>query len=305
MQQYVFEEQIQTTLFGAIYRAKAENGSKVAIKLSDLSHGITHGKENPKNEVLLMKKLSSSGLDGKQYILKLLDNFYFKHEGISYYCSVTEFAQEDLLERIQYLAAKGRQMSFQAIHHCFRQIVEGVCFLHRSGISHLDLSLENILLKNDTEVKICDFGQAENRRFFEPQRELKGKFHYMAPEVYGHRGFDGYKADVWSVGVILWALLTGSLLYQRPNQMDANFRKLTKGKPGIEALLRANRVFDVPAGVIDLIAGMLSIRLDARFSIEQVLRHPWVQSEFEGKQKLKISHSSSDSVLYSNLKSRK
>jgi serine/threonine protein kinase len=279
--QYTFGTKIRATLFGEIYRAKDQNRSDVALKLSNLSQGIEQG-ENPMNEVLLMKKIAlfNSDLTGKKYILKLLDTFYITHKGAAYYCSVLELADEDLLERLQSLAAKGRQMSFRAINLLFQQILQGVSFLHHHRISHLDLSLENILLTRD-EVRICDFGQAERRRLFKSQQARKGKFQYMAPEVYNYEPFDGHKADVWSLGVIFWALLTGSLLYQKPNQTDANFRRLVKGKAGIEELLRGKRVFDVPSNAIDLLAGMLSICPASRFTIDDVLQNSWIQSEYK------------------------
>jgi len=99
----------------------------------------------------------------------------------------------------------------------------------------------------------------------------------MAPEVFANKEFDGQKADIWSLGVILWSLLTSLGLYKFPADPDAQFQRLRNGKQGIKELLSAFKVHGIPETVIDLLSGMLNVDPTQRFNIHQVLEHPWVQ----------------------------
>ncbi|TMW58183.1 hypothetical protein Poli38472_011771 [Pythium oligandrum] len=93
----------------------------------------------------------------------------------------------------------------------FRQIVEGLDHIHRLGVAHRDVSLENVLLDAQWQVKLCDFAlsTSTNREC----TECVGKLHYMAPEVLIGRGYDPVKADVWSLGIMLFIMVTGSPLF--------------------------------------------------------------------------------------------
>jgi len=148
-------------------------------------------------------------------------------------------------------------------------------FIHKNGLVHLDLSLENILLTKQKVLKICDFGLAREGRIFKLPHPV-GKLPYMAPEVFAKKEFDGQKADVWSLGVILWCLVTSLALYEMPTDTDARFQRLRSGKKGIKELLKAFQVDGIPESVIDLLSGMLNVNPNQRLSIKAVLDHPWL-----------------------------
>jgi serine/threonine protein kinase len=271
--EYTFEKKLYSTLCGDIYSARDEFGGSVAIKVSKMCASLNG--ENPMNEGIILKRLASLKEDeGKKYILKMFDKFYVNCHGVEFCCLIVEMGNGDLLERVQAGLAKEKRLSFREVRQHFMQIAQGVYFLHKNGISHLDLSLENILVLNE-EIRICDFGQAETQRFFKAQKSRKGKLKYQCPEIYNYQDFDGYKADVWSLGVMLWAMLTGSLLYNRPHDTDSNFRYLTKGQDGIEKLLREQKVYDVPSCIIEGLAKMLSVDPKNRWTIAEVLAHNW------------------------------
>ena len=145
----------------------------------------------------------------------------------------------------------------------FRQIIYGLEYLHSLGICHRDLKPENILLDEQHNVKIADFGFA---RFVKTNvaETSCGSPHYAAPEVIRGDPYDGRAADVWSCGVILYALLAGYLPFD-----DQNVRNLlNKVKRGYYQMPQ----FQEP--VKDLISRMLTLDPAARITISQIKAHP-------------------------------
>jgi len=158
-------------------------------------------------------------------------------------------------------------------------MAKGVAFLHKHGIAHLDLSLENMLLTSEDEIRICDFGQAQQNRLFRAFSPRRGKTTYMAPEIYCFHPYDGYKADVWSLGVIFWSMLSNGSLYDKPVPSDPHFAYVQKGKEGLQQLFEGSDVNDIAPQCVDLLSHMLSIYPGSRYTIEEVLAHPWMQPE--------------------------
>ena len=107
--------------------------------------------------------------------------------------------------------------------------------MHLNGVAHLDLSLENTMIETqrNLHVKIIDFGVAKKRIFNQKEWKLNvrvGKMGYMAPEVYDKKLFDPRKADLWSLGVMLYIMILGTPPYTKPNKRDDQiFRYIMKG----------------------------------------------------------------------------
>ena len=100
----------------------------------------------------------------------------------------------------------------------FRQILSAVGYCHSFNICHRDLKPENILLTKDLEIKIADFGMAALHQ--SPDHKLKtscGSPHYAAPELIKGFAYRGNQADIWSLGVILYATLSGTLPFDVGN----------------------------------------------------------------------------------------
>jgi serine/threonine protein kinase len=124
----------------------------------------------------------------------------------------------------------------------FRQLVDGVLYCHQNGVCHRDLKPENLLLDENGDLKISDFGLSalyeggggngtdgtENSRAALLHTTC-GTPNYVAPEVLADKGYDGRAADVWSIGVILYVLLAGFLPFDEPT-MSALFRKIQKAE---------------------------------------------------------------------------
>ncbi|KAK9902575.1 hypothetical protein M0R45_001510 [Rubus argutus] len=114
----------------------------------------------------------------------------------------------------------------------FQQLIDGVSYCHKQGVFHRDLKLENILLDSTGNIKICDFGFSALPQHFRSDGLLHtacGTPNYVAPEILANKGYDGAAADIWSCGVILFAILSGYLPFLDRN-LAALIKRSTRGK---------------------------------------------------------------------------
>jgi len=161
----------------------------------------------------------------------------------------------------------------------FRQLVEGVEYCHKMGVCHRDLKPENLLLDEHGNLKISDFGlsslyvgdaDSEGASRTELLHTTCGTPNYVAPEVLADKGYDGKKADVWSIGVILYVLLAGFLPFDEPT-IVALFAKIQ------------NADFSYPSFFTDRARDLLDRVLVAdptlRISLTEVRNHPMVYVE--------------------------
>eukprot|EP01084_Bolivina_argentea_P208797 355845_1 len=205
----------------------------------------------------------------------------------------TYFANNPKMKRIMLFHAT-KTMPYQpwidTIQVMFRQIVTSVDYLHSKGIAHLDLSLENIMLGNTTDIKtqIIDFGVAydisQNNGSWKTSKRV-GKYRYMAPEVAADGVvYDARSADVWSLGVVLFTMLTGSAPYKKPvivqdlndkhSSGDIVLTYLLNGQ--IDAILRKQKKrWMVSDDALDLMKRIFRLER-RRIQMEEVLRHPFV-----------------------------
>jgi 5'-AMP-activated protein kinase catalytic alpha subunit len=92
--------------------------------------------------------------------------------------------------------------------------------MHSKKILHRDIKLDNILLDGKGRVKIADFGVSKRVKSGEQMREQCGTPAYIAPEIIRDLGYSGFKADVWSAGVVLFAMLYGTVPFKANNMQD-------------------------------------------------------------------------------------
>jgi 5'-AMP-activated protein kinase catalytic alpha subunit len=151
----------------------------------------------------------------------------------------------------------------------FLKILTGVCGLHSRKILHRDIKLDNILLDEHNEPTICDFGVSRRMADGEVIHEQCGTPAYIAPEVITDEGYSGLKADVWSLGIMLFAMLIGKMPFKGSTISDlhfsittANFKIPSEPKLSLEAK--------------DLIQKMLVVNPEQRLSSFEVLRHGWL-----------------------------
>lgn len=199
-------------------------------------------------------------------------------------------ASGDMFDRMQ---NKGKGFTEGEARYWFRQLIDGIQYLHRKGVCHRDLSLENIMIDHKKLI-IIDMGMAiripytkrpdnpnpnqpgdteKNRMLIQPQGTC-GKLAYMSPEIFENReAFDGPAVDIWTAGAILFCLVTGSRCYSRPHDSDKQFWWLTNDL----SQLIDDWGMEVSKECRDLLQNMLSVDPRMRHTLEEVLNHPWLK----------------------------
>ncbi|KAF8840829.1 Pkinase-domain-containing protein [Paxillus ammoniavirescens] len=174
-------------------------------------------------------------------------------------------------ELFDYLCNKGRLATSEALGY-FQQIISAVDYCHRFNIAHRDLKPENLLMDKDKNIKVADFGMAAwqastNNGLLQT---ACGSPHYAAPEVIMGKEYNGRSSDIWSCGVILFALLAGRLPFD-DEDLTTLLEKVKSGK------------YDMPASfdpmAKDLISKMLQRDVENRITIPQILEHPFFLSQ--------------------------
>ncbi|KAI5665675.1 hypothetical protein M9H77_15528 [Catharanthus roseus] len=171
-------------------------------------------------------------------------------------------------ELFDYIVEKGRLQEDEA-RNFFQQIISGVEYCHRNMVVHRDLKPENLLLDSRCNVKIADFGLSNIMRDGHFLKTSCGSPNYAAPEVISGKLYAGPEVDVWSCGVILYALLCGTLPFDDENIPNL-FKKI---KGGIYTLPS-----HLSAGARDLIPRMLIVDPMKRMTIPEIRAHPWFQA---------------------------
>lgn len=97
----------------------------------------------------------------------------------------------------------------------FKQILKGIAYCHNKGVCHRDLKPENVLIDEHGEIKIIDFGFSANSKTM--LNNYCGTPAYMAPEIIKKQPYNGAKADIWSLGVILYLMMVGTLPFRATN----------------------------------------------------------------------------------------
>lgn len=158
-------------------------------------------------EVLIMKTTSNC-----HNIIRLLEVF----ENNRYVFFVMEYAQNgDLLKYVK----KRSKLSESTAKRIFADIVIGLISIHGKNVLHRDIKLDNILLDENFRPKICDFGVSRFMINEEIINEQCGTPAYIAPEIIDENGYSGFTADIWSLGVLLYAMTTGSMPF-RANSIE-------------------------------------------------------------------------------------
>ncbi|CAK9441474.1 uncharacterized protein LODBEIA_P53420 [Lodderomyces beijingensis] len=203
-------------------------------------------------EIIIMKLISHPNIMGLYDVWENKNDLYL----------ILEYIEGG--ELFDYLIKKGRLHESEAINY-FKQIINGINYLHQFNICHRDLKPENLLLDFNKNIKIADFGMAALEIKEKLLETSCGSPHYASPEIVAGKNYHGAPSDIWSCGIILFALLTGHLPFD-----DENIRKLLlKVQSG-----KFTMPHDLSWEAKDLISKMLKVNPSDRIAIESILSHP-------------------------------
>jgi carbon catabolite-derepressing protein kinase len=175
---------------------------------------------------------------------------------------VLEFAGGELFD---YIVQNGRMKEPDA-RRFFQQMLCAVEYCHRHKIVHRDLKPENLLLDDNLNVKIADFGLSNIMTDGNFLKTSCGSPNYAAPEVIGGKLYAGPEVDVWSCGVILYVLLVGRLPFD-DEHIPSLFAKIARGSYSIPQW--------IPVAAANLIKKMLVVNPVQRATIEDIRQDPW------------------------------
>ena len=178
----------------------------------------------------------------------------------------------------------------------FQQLLKGLLYLQRKGIFHRDIALENLLISKSNKVRIIDLGmslrvpysdpcnegcitdvsEGEARRLMKQQGK-GGRLMYMAPELLDeNEAFDGYSADLWASGIVLFVLCVGLAPFKFAEHSEKRYAKISSG--GLGSLMKSLKISLSPEAC-DLLQNMLHEDPRDRLSLAEVMNHPWVMGE--------------------------
>ncbi|KAI5567346.1 hypothetical protein BDE02_13G083700 [Populus trichocarpa] len=243
--------------FGEVKLAEHKlTGLHVAIKILNRHEMKKQGmEEKARREIKILKMLMHP------HIIRL----YEVIETSSDIFVVMEYAKCG--ELFEYILEKGRLEEDEA-RSFFQQTISGLEFCHRNMVVHRDLKPENLLLDSKHNVKIADFGLSNIMQDGHFLKTNCGSYNYAAPEVLARKLYAGPEVDIWSCGVILYALLCGSL----PFDDESIPNLLRKIKGGIYSIPRY-----LSPGATDMISKMLMVDPMRRMNMPEIRQHPWFQ----------------------------
>ncbi|XP_038079218.1 MAP/microtubule affinity-regulating kinase 3-like isoform X7 [Patiria miniata] len=234
-------------------------GKEVAIKIIDKTQLNPSSLQKVYREVRIMKLVDHPNIVKLFEVIETEKTLYL----------VMEFASGG--EVFDYLVAHGRMKEKEA-RAKFRQIVSAVQYCHQKRVVHRDLKAENLLLDKDLNIKIADFGFSNE---FTPGSKLDtfcGSPPYAAPELFQGKKYDGPEVDVWSLGVILYTLVSGSLPFDGQNLKELRERVL-RGKYRIP--------FYMSTDCENLLKRFLMLNPAKRANLETIMKDKWMNSGYE------------------------
>ncbi len=273
---YSFEKVLGKGNYAVVRLAtlKSDPNSKFAIKIIE--------KNSLKDRFFLLEREVS-------ILLKLdhpnIISFIETYQDFKYFYVVMEYCSGgELLDRI----VKRKHLKESECCEIMRKLFLAVNYIHQNKIAHRDLKPENILFKDDSpdaELKIIDFGLSNILNFNEIKNVASLNFHtkvgtplYLAPEIL--KGTYSVKCDLWSLGVIMYFLLSGKLPFLSNNE-GTLFNMIKKGIINFDS----DEWFNISTNAKSLILRLLKVNPNKRITARQALEHSW----FEAFKKKKIS----------------
>ncbi|XP_072557578.1 MAP/microtubule affinity-regulating kinase 4 isoform X5 [Paramormyrops kingsleyae] len=237
-------------------------GREVAIKIIDKTQLNPTSLQKLFREVRIMKGLKHPNIVQLFEVIETDKTLYL----------IMEYASGG--EVFDYLVSHGRMKEKEA-RAKFRQIVSAVHYCHQKNIVHRDLKAENLLLDADSNIKIADFGFSNEFTLGNKLDTFCGSPPYAAPELFQGKKYDGPEVDIWSLGVILYTLVSGSLPFDGQNLKELRERVL-RGKYRVP--------FYMSTDCEGILRRFLVLNPTKRCTLEQIMKDKWMNVGYEGEE---------------------
>ena len=256
--------------FGEVKRGyEIETGKRVAVKVmkKEMLVRNTRTAKQLYREISIMKSLSHPNVVNLLDTLQTSNNIYM----------VMELVEGG--ELFQKIVDTRRGLEETMGRRYFQDLILGVRYVHQQGVAHRDLKPENVLL-SDAGLKISDFGLSNIQTTTQSGQVVDsmqlqtvcGTPNYVAPEVLEKEGYNGFMADIWSCGVILFVMLAGYLPFTDPH-IPTLLSKILDGKYELCP--------DFSPGARDIVSRMLVRDPDRRIDMDGIIAHSWFNTGFD------------------------
>jgi len=183
---------------------------------------------------------------------------------------VMEFVQGGLLfDLCQTMGAMGEDAGRFFLH----QMLDSVSYMHQNRVVHRDLKLENILIDDNLNLKVADFGFACYKNI-DTLNSYRGTMTYMAPEIKEGKQYRGAEVDMFSIGVILFIIVQGIFPFKEARKEEYFYNLILQGK--LDTYFQKVNGTGLSADFKDLILKFFSYNGAERPTIEQIKAHPWM-----------------------------
>ena len=253
--QFVLGERLGEGTFGIVVLGTHQiTGEKVAVKILDKEKILQEtDKSRLEREIKILKNMRHNN------IVHLYD---VKDTPTSLYIIMEYICGKELFEYIIY----NKRLSELEACKFYQQIISGIEYLGKIKVVHRDIKPENLLLDNKNNIKIVDFGLSNSY----PRNQLLttacGSPCYAAPEMINGEKYYGLKADIWSSGIVLYAMLCGYLPFEEADN-EKLYKKITEGKFNTPNFLSDSAK--------DFLHRILNVDPKSRINIPQMKKHPW------------------------------
>ena len=273
---YRIVQQIGGGGFSRVFRAinpKASVHKVAAVKVVSYAKPSSAASRqiHPPDRSALRKEVQIHQVLKHQHVLEFLEaEEYLKETSTNHvpglYMVLEYGAGGDLFDKI----APDVGVMEDLAHVYFVQLMGALEYIHSQGVAHRDIKPENLLLDANGLLKLADFGLCSVYRYKGKERELKGacgSLPYIAPEMNG-QPYRGEPADVWSTGVVLFALLVGNTPWDEPTRRSEEFMAYFEGQTYYPWT-------KIESDALSLLHGMLCVYPQKRFSISDIKKHKW------------------------------
>ena len=255
LKEYTFLKKIGQGTFGVVILAihKITN-EKVAIKILD-KEKITQKTDiaRVKKEIDILKKLRHKNIVHLFNVIDTLTNIFL----------IMEYTNG--IELFDYIT-KNKCIKESEACYFYQQIISGIEYLGKLNITHRDIKPENLLVSNDKMIKIVDFGLSNTYKNNELLKTACGSPFYAAPEMIKGEKYNGDKVDIWSSGIVLYAMICGYLPFE-DNDNQKLYQKIIEGKLEFPPFLSDEAK--------DIISHILDVKPDRRYQIRDIKNHSW------------------------------